>query len=115
MDAATPPIYRRTHEVDDGTPVPVASSSPRGVRIPVATLAAFKPYALAAVCEVMNVQTATVQSDLQAAIDDASPGNPLKVTGTCVGNFSVRKDLKLLGPQRPQASRSDDSRHGSEA
>jgi predicted outer membrane repeat protein len=35
--------------------------------------------------------------DLQAAIDAASPGLTLTITGTCVGNFIIDKDLTLIG------------------
>ena len=34
-------------------------------------------------------------ASLQAAIDSASPGRTLWVTGTCVGNFSIGKNLRL--------------------
>jgi hypothetical protein len=35
--------------------------------------------------------------DLQAAIDSAPAGATIHVTGTCVGNFSIAKDLALVG------------------
>jgi hypothetical protein len=36
-------------------------------------------------------------ADLQAAIDAASDGDTLVILGTCVGNFTVLKDLTLTG------------------
>lgn len=35
--------------------------------------------------------------DLQAAIDNAAPGTRMQVRGTCVGNFTINKDLRLVG------------------
>jgi hypothetical protein len=35
--------------------------------------------------------------DLQSAIDSAPAGATIHVTGTCVGNFSIAKDLTLIG------------------
>jgi hypothetical protein len=36
-------------------------------------------------------------ADLQAAINAASPGDTLLIRGTCVGNFTVAKDLNFQG------------------
>ena len=36
-------------------------------------------------------------ADLQAAIDAASPGDTLAISGTCVGSFTVGKELNLHG------------------
>jgi hypothetical protein len=36
-------------------------------------------------------------ADLQAAINAASPGDTLLIRGTCVGNFTVAKDLNFKG------------------
>src|SRR5207302_795284 len=35
--------------------------------------------------------------DLQAAIDSAPAGATIRVTGTCIGNFVIAKDLSLVG------------------
>jgi nitrous oxidase accessory protein NosD len=36
-------------------------------------------------------------TDLQTAIDDATPGTTLAVYGTCAGNYTIDKNLTLLG------------------
>ncbi len=36
-------------------------------------------------------------ANLQTKIDNAAPGSTLKIKNTCVGQFSVAKDLKLVG------------------
>jgi predicted outer membrane repeat protein len=36
-------------------------------------------------------------ANLQAAIDGAGPGSTLSVSGTCPGNFTIDKDLTLVG------------------
>jgi parallel beta helix pectate lyase-like protein len=42
-------------------------------------------------------------ADLQTAIDAASDGDTLVISGTCVGNFTLLKDLTLTG-QGPRAT-----------
>jgi len=65
------------------------------------------PSAGAATCGVTNETTAATYTDLQAAINDALPGDTLQITDKCVGNFTVDKDdgdthagvdLTLQGP-----------------
>ncbi len=53
--------------------------------------------ATAAPCSVTDQQSGNSYSDLQTAINAASAGDTLQVTGTCVGNFTTAKDLTLLG------------------
>jgi nitrous oxidase accessory protein NosD len=36
--------------------------------------------------------------NLQAAINAAPPGSTVNVSGTCIGNFRIKKDLTLRGP-----------------
>jgi hypothetical protein len=52
-------------------------------------------------CVVRNVATNQVYrgsgSNLQQAIDEAGLGAILKVSGVCVGNFTVGRNLKLIG------------------
>ncbi|MEU6093097.1 hypothetical protein ABZ865_41405 [Streptomyces sp. NPDC047085] len=46
------------------------------------------------------VQTTEVHcpaDDLQQKINDAAPGSTLQVSGTCVGNFIINKNLNLIG------------------
>src|SRR2546426_5821844 len=50
------------------------------------------PSAGAATCGVTNETTAATYTDLQAAINDALPGDTLQITDKCVGNFTVDKD-----------------------
>ncbi len=51
-----------------------------------------------ATCWVKNMTTYVTGSDLQAAIDAASPGDTLKVRGVCHGSFAIDRDLTLAGP-----------------
>ena len=44
-----------------------------------------------------NLNSDVLNTDLQAAIDDANAGDRLRVKGTCVGNFVIDKDLTLRG------------------
>ena len=53
----------------------------------------------AAPCRVRNLQSAQVSTDLQSAIDAASSGDRLRISGTCVGNFSVASSITLRGGQ----------------
>ena len=48
-------------------------------------------------CSVVNTTTATRYTDLQAAINAASAGDELDITGTCVGNYLVATNLTLKG------------------
>jgi predicted outer membrane repeat protein len=41
-----------------------------------------------------------LSTNLQTAIDSASPGATLAVTGTCSGNFTIGKNLTLTGQDR---------------
>jgi nitrous oxidase accessory protein NosD len=50
-------------------------------------------------CSAMNLQT---------AIDNVGPGATLAVTGTCLGNFTIDKNLSLLG----QGTAVLDGQHG---
>jgi hypothetical protein len=45
----------------------------------------------------MSVDCAADPSALQPAIDAAEPGDIVNVTGTCLGNFTIDKDLILQG------------------
>ncbi len=47
-------------------------------------------------------------ASLQAAIDAAAPGDSLIVTGTCIGNFVITKDLTLAGQGSDAALRGVD-------
>ncbi len=49
------------------------------------------------VCSVVNTRTATSYNDLQAAIDAASAGDELDITGICTGNYVVVNNLALKG------------------
>ena len=53
--------------------------------------------AVAVACSVRNLNTWVFYTDLQVAISAAAPGAALRVSGTCVGNFSVAQDLNLFG------------------
>jgi nitrous oxidase accessory protein NosD len=53
-------------------------------------------------CQVRNTTQGTpVGSDLAAAIVAADPGDQLRLKATCVGNFSIDKDLTIVGRGRP--------------
>ena len=52
---------------------------------------------VASPCKVRNLNSDVLNTDLQAAINDASSGDRLRVKGTCVGNFVINKDLTLRG------------------
>ena len=54
--------------------------------------------AAAATCSATDQQSGITYSDLQAAIDAASPGDTIDVQGRCVGHFTVAKSLTLMGP-----------------
>ncbi len=49
-------------------------------------------------CDVENGTTKAENNDLSAAITAASAGDVLKIEGTCVGNFLIKKNLTLTGP-----------------
>lgn len=51
-------------------------------------------------CQVVNWTSGARSADLQEAINLAAPGDRLKVTGTCIGGFSIDQDLTLVGPAR---------------
>src|SRR5262249_15427680 len=54
---------------------------------------------LVAVAAASPTATTTIDcanSNLQTAIDSAGAGAKLAVTGTCLGNFTISKDLTLL-------------------
>jgi hypothetical protein len=70
----------------------------------IGTLAVLSPAAHAspgAPCKVTNLTTAQVYkgsgSNLQSAIDQAANGTRLRVRGHCVGNYTIGKDLTLIG------------------
>ncbi len=46
---------------------------------------------------IINETTRDVFTDLQLAIDAATPGDTLEINGQCTGNFIVAKDLTLRG------------------
>ena len=52
-------------------------------------------------CRVLNLTTALVYRgkgpNLQRAIDEAAGGTTLRLQGLCVGNFTIGKDLSLIG------------------
>ena len=48
-------------------------------------------------CQVRNVNAALDYTDLQAAVNAANPGDTVRVRGVCFGNFSIDKDLTLVG------------------
>ena len=51
--------------------------------------------AAAGTCHVTNTSTNAGFSNLQTAIGKAKPGRTLRITGTCVGRFTVTKPLTL--------------------
>jgi hypothetical protein len=57
--------------------------------------------AIVPACRVTNLSTGQVYdgsgSNLQTAIDQASPGTHLRIRGVCQGSFSIAKRLRLLG------------------
>ena len=66
----------------------------------VATLAVVAPAAQAgpSTCQAKNLTTGAVANpDLQVVIDAASPGDRIQVKGVCVGNFTIDKDLTVVG------------------
>lgn len=46
---------------------------------------------------IKNERTGAKFNDLQVAIDDANSGDTLKIKGKIVGNFSIEKNLSLIG------------------
>lgn len=54
---------------------------------------------------VVTVDCTANPSSLQPAIDAAASGDSLSITGACVGNFSVDKDLTLTGADTSAALR----------
>lgn len=46
---------------------------------------------------ILNENTGINYNDLQTAIDDASPGDTLKISGKCYGGFFIDKNLTLVG------------------
>jgi hypothetical protein len=44
------------------------------------------------------IAVACPTANLQTAIDRAAPGSTLHVSGTCAGNFTITKNLTLVGP-----------------
>src|SRR5438309_6093558 len=54
-------------------------------------------------CRVQDTTIHVVYTDLQPAIDQAAAGDRIVVRGTCVGAFSVDKDLTLVGHPTPRA------------
>ena len=51
-------------------------------------------------CAVSNVGTHAGYSSLQAAVNAAAPGDTLEVSGTCVGNTTVDRDITIKGEGR---------------
>ena len=54
------------------------------------------PTARAAECQAWNATSGSAAAaDLQAVIDSAAAGDTVRVTGNCVGGFTIDKDLVL--------------------
>lgn len=49
-------------------------------------------------CWVKNTSTSATGADLQAAISAAEAGDVLVLRGVCAGNFSISRDITLVGP-----------------
>lgn len=49
-------------------------------------------------CWVRNTNTGVVGSELHVAIRDSSPGDRLRIRGTCHGGFQISRDIILQGP-----------------
>lgn len=64
----------------------------------VSTVTYAPPSHAASTCSVTNVSSsAPMVSDLQVAIREASPGDELRISGVCVGGFTIDKSLLLVG------------------
>ena len=48
-------------------------------------------------CSVVNLTTSTTSTDLAVAITAAAPGSELEITGLCIGNYTLGKNLTLTG------------------
>lgn len=73
-----------------------------GRKLPVVTVAAGIVLAAAILEAPESAADAPVRvncpaADLQAAINNAPPGATLLVSGTCIGTFSIGKNLRLIG------------------
>ncbi|MEU5224815.1 hypothetical protein AB0G55_19460 [Streptomyces toyocaensis] len=80
-------------------PIRTAGRSRRWLPV-TATAAALVGGPLAPAAPAVAAPIATVRcpaQNLQTAIDDARPGSTLRVTGTCTGNFTITKNLTLIG------------------
>jgi hypothetical protein len=68
------------------------------VWLPVIPVNASETAAAADSCAVVNLTTgAGPTSNLQRVIDNASPGDRLRVRGVCQGHVTIRKDLTIVG------------------
>lgn len=65
------------------------------VGVPGTMLATTAAAAAASPCSVTNTTTGVTFTNLQKAITRAAAGKTLRITGTCVGSFTVRKPLTL--------------------
>ncbi|HET6712633.1 MAG TPA: hypothetical protein VFI59_02860 [Actinomycetota bacterium] len=78
-----------------------------GVGLVLAMLPALTPGAESATnrCWAKNVTRGTpARSRLQAVIDDARPGDRIKVRQVCVGHFRIGKQLTLVGERTPSVT-----------
>jgi hypothetical protein len=77
--------------------VSVASRVALTLILATATLGIAAGPAAAGVCSVKNLASGALGPDLQQAIDAASSGDALRISGTCDGPFTVARDLRMLG------------------
>lgn len=52
-------------------------------------------------CKIVGSTISGIYDNLQAAVDAASPGDTLKLRGTCVGPTVIAKDLTIEGKSNP--------------
>ena len=74
----------------------------------VGALVSLAPHASAAVntCRARNVtKDRSTRRNLQLVIDAADPGDTIAVKYMCVGNFTIAKDLELVGRSTPDMPR----------
>jgi hypothetical protein len=60
-----------------------------------------KPISRPSKCLVVNAAQGTRYGSLQAAVDEASAGATLRVTGTCFGNTIIHQSLTIAGRSSP--------------
>jgi hypothetical protein len=54
-------------------------------------------HAVRPACEITNERTDASYGTLQAAVDDAQPGDLVEVKGTCTGSTTIGKDVQIKG------------------